>query len=127
MVSTRRRVIHRFGKCIFSSLLTIQAGHDNWVRALVFHPGGKYLLSAADDKTIRCWDLEQAGRCIRTIDEAHSHFVTCLRWAPSTPQLVGSSETNGTSKKDGQGNKTNGIRCVVASGGVDLEVKIWMP
>jgi hypothetical protein len=41
--------------------------------------------------------------------------------------LQGSSESNGTSKKDGQTTKTNGIRCVVASGGVDLEVKIWMP
>ncbi|QQP36222.1 Lissencephaly-1 -like protein, partial [Caligus rogercresseyi] len=28
-------------------------GHDNWVRGLVWHPGGKYLLSASDDKTIR--------------------------------------------------------------------------
>jgi len=102
-------------------------GHDNWVRALVFHPGGKYLLSSADDKTIRCWDLEQQGRCIRTIDDAHSHFVTTLRWAPSTAQIQSNSETNGAAKATSQGTKAGGIRCVIASGGVDLEVKIWMP
>ncbi|PHH63624.1 hypothetical protein CDD81_5605 [Ophiocordyceps australis] len=28
-------------------------GHDNWVTAVQFHPGGKYLLSVADDKSIR--------------------------------------------------------------------------
>jgi len=97
------------------------------VRALAFHPGGKYLLSAADDKTIRCWDLEQQGRCVRTIDDAHSHFVACLRWAPSVVQTAGSSETNGLPKGNKNGIKVSGIRCVIASGGVDLEVKIWMP
>jgi WD40 repeat protein len=34
-----------------------QVGHDNWIRALVFHPSGKYLLSASDDKTIKVWEL----------------------------------------------------------------------
>lgn len=32
-------------------------GHDNWVTDLVFHPNGKYLISTADDKSIRIWDL----------------------------------------------------------------------
>lgn len=38
-------------------------GHDNWVRALIFHPSGKFLLSASDDKTVKVWDL-QTGRCV---------------------------------------------------------------
>ncbi|OTA22160.1 hypothetical protein BTJ68_14348 [Hortaea werneckii EXF-2000] len=58
------------------------SGHDNWIRALAFHPGGKYLLSASDDKTIRCWDLAQEGKCVRVV-EAGDHFVSALRWAPS--------------------------------------------
>ena len=93
----------------------------------MFHPSGKYLLSAADDKTIRCWDLEQEGRCIRTIEDAHSHFVSCLRWAPNVNQTSSASHTNGDSKASGTLAKISGIRCVVASGSVDLEVKIWMP
>ena len=32
-------------------------GHDNWVRGLAFHPGGKYLLSVSDDKSLRIWDV----------------------------------------------------------------------
>ena len=37
------------------------------------------------------------------------------------------SETNGISKDSGALTKVSGIRCVVASGSVDLGVKIWMP
>ncbi|KAJ7455313.1 hypothetical protein B0H11DRAFT_1874845 [Mycena galericulata] len=33
-------------------LLRNLPGHDNWVRALAFHPSGKFLLSASEDKTI---------------------------------------------------------------------------
>lgn len=50
------------GQC----LITL-SGHDNWVRSLKFHPGGKYLLSASDDKTVRVWDLK-TGECIVIIN-----------------------------------------------------------
>ncbi|RJE18462.1 hypothetical protein PHISCL_09206 [Aspergillus sclerotialis] len=36
-------------------------GHNNWVRGLVVHPSGRYLISVGDDKTMRCWDLSQEG------------------------------------------------------------------
>lgn len=84
--------------------LLILRGHDNWVRGVVLHPAGRYLVSVSDDKTMRCWDLEQGGRCIRVVD-AHGHFVTCLAWAPD--------DVNGR------------VRCVVATGGVDGQVKVW--
>lgn len=35
------QLIHRF------------EGHNNWVRDVVFHPGGRYLLTASDDKVRR--------------------------------------------------------------------------
>ena len=53
------------------------AGHDNWVRDVIFHPNGKYLLSASDDKSIRVWDLT-TGRCLKKITDAHGHFVSCI-------------------------------------------------
>ena len=65
---------HRYF-CVFC-LCYLQAGHDNWVRGIVFHPGGKFLLSASDDKTLRTWDIANK-RNSKTI-EAHAHFVTSL-------------------------------------------------
>lgn len=59
------------GVCLFTL-----HGHDNWVRGVIFHPAGKYILSASDDKTIRIWDISNK-RNMKTI-EAHSHFCTSI-------------------------------------------------
>jgi platelet-activating factor acetylhydrolase IB subunit alpha len=48
-------------------------GHDNWIRDIVLHPSGAYLISCADDKTIRIWSMEDSQRC-RVIN-AHDHFI----------------------------------------------------
>jgi platelet-activating factor acetylhydrolase IB subunit alpha len=109
-------------------------GHDNWIRALVFHPGGKYLLSASDDKTVRCWDLSQEGRCVKVVGEPHERFVTALRWAPSIVRSVEHLEsvasavgTPDSSKNGTPGNKSHNvqIRCVVATGDVDCKLRIF--
>ena len=123
--------------------LVTLVGHDNWIRALAFHPGGKYLLSAADDKTLRCWDLSQDGRCVKVIGEPHERFITSLRWAPSivrnvehtesvtsgiTPEVSQDREvTSGTSTSGRVGGKPQDvqIRCVVATGGVDCKLRIF--
>jgi len=81
------------GQCI----LTLE-GHDNWVRGVKFHPSGKYLISISDDKSIRVWDFKQ-GRAIKTINDAHSHFISCMDFLTTKPTLV--------------------------TGGVDNLVKIW--
>ncbi|KAL7273193.1 Lissencephaly-1 [Rhizina undulata] len=106
------------------TLLRTLIGHDNWVRALAFHPAGKYLLSVSDDKTIRCWDLTQDARCVKTVDDAHSHFVSCIRWAPSPVKeaVNGESKMNGTGKKPEE--KIN-VRCVIATGSVDMSVRVF--
>lgn len=57
--------------CLFTMI-----GHDNWVRGLVFHPGGKYVISASDDKTLRIWDLANK-RNMKTL-LAHGHFCTTV-------------------------------------------------
>ncbi|KAK5662636.1 hypothetical protein OQA88_8550 [Cercophora sp. LCS_1] len=114
------------------TLIKTLVGHDNWVRGLVFHPGGKYLLSVADDYTLRCWDLTQEGRCVKTIGDAHGHFVQCIRWAPSVIKDTPANgdgqngEANGTPKKAGAvpGGEAQ-IRCVIATGSVDLNVRIF--
>jgi len=69
------------GLCLF-----ILTGHDNWIRGLSWHPGGKYLLSVSDDKTLRVWDVAH-NRCQKRLD-AHSHFVTSVDFHRSQPFVV---------------------------------------
>jgi platelet-activating factor acetylhydrolase IB subunit alpha len=109
------------------TLIKTLLGHDNWVRGLVFHPGGKYLLSVSDDKTLRCWDLSQEGKLVKTLDDAHGHFVSCIRWAPSaikdlpTTNGENGASTNGVKKED----TSKAIKCVIATGSVDLNVRVF--
>lgn len=77
----------RLWEAFTGTQLIVFASHENWVREVRFHPSGKYALSAGEDKTIRVFDIE-SGRCVRTLDEAHSHFVTCLDVHPSLPLIV---------------------------------------
>ena len=49
--------------------LVTLTGHDNWVRSLSWHPGGKYLLSASDDKSLRVWDVAHKRCAKRLVDE----------------------------------------------------------
>lgn len=107
-------------------------GHDNWVRALAFHPGGRYLLSVSDDKTLRCWDLTQEGKYVRTLSDVHAHFVSSLRWAPSVTNasvaVNGEGATNGMNRISTSKNAAIDdvrIRCVIATGSVDLNVRIF--
>ncbi|KAK5944212.1 Lissencephaly-1 [Knufia obscura] len=111
-------------------------GHDNWVKAVIFHPGGRYLLSVSEDKTIRCWDLAQEAKCVKVIADAHEHFVTDVRWAPDM-NLQSNGTTNGENGNGGANNasiagqqvdKGGGggkIRCVIATSSVDLNVRVF--
>ncbi|KJZ77081.1 Nuclear distribution protein PAC1 [Hirsutella minnesotensis 3608] len=112
-------------------------GHDNWITGVVFHPSGKYLLSVADDKTIRCWDLAQDAKCVKILTSAHDHFITCLRWAPGVPKDGGSVNGSGAQPSSPEAEKalkrstggpepvTETIRCVIATGSVDKTLKIF--
>lgn len=99
-----------------------QGGHDNWVRALVFHPSGKFLLSASDDHTIRVWELA-TGRCVKTV-QAHSHFVACMAWGR---QATSGSTENGATTNGSAALEPEKIINVVATGSVDQTIKIWLP
>jgi len=73
-------------------------GHDNWVRSVCFHSSGKHILTGSDDKSIKVWSIP-LGRCAKTINEAHPHFVTSCDFNAKFPML--------------------------ATGGVDMKVKLW--
>ncbi|KAG9239719.1 nuclear migration protein-like protein nudF [Amylocarpus encephaloides] len=109
------------------TLIKTLVGYDNWVRGLVFHPGGKYLLSVSDDRTLRCWDLAQEGKLVKTLDGSHEHFVSCVRWAPGvikdTPATTGENGVaNGVKKYVAS---KVAIRCVIATGSIDKTVRVF--
>ena len=64
--------------------------HENWVRSVLLHPSGKYIISASDDKTVRVFDVK-GHKCLRTIAEAHDHFVTDIATNPKSNAYVSCS------------------------------------
>jgi len=62
-------------------------GHENWVRSVLFHPCGRYLISCGDDKSIRIWDLVHQ-RQKSVIEEAHESFVSSIDWNPNCNLLA---------------------------------------
>lgn len=88
----------RLWKLSEAACLATFVAHENWVRSVLIHPSGNYVISASDDKTIRVFDV--AGkRCLRVLEKAHDHFVTSIAMHPTLPVLV--------------------------SGGVDQTVRCW--
>lgn len=72
------------------SCLAVFSAHENWVRAVLIHPSGQYIVSASDDKSIRVFDIK-AQRCLRSLEHAHDHFVTSVHMHATLPILVSGS------------------------------------
>ncbi len=70
-----------------SECIAVFSYHENWVRSVIIHPTGKYIISAGDDRTIRVMDVANK-RCLRTLEDAHPHFVTCLAMHHTLPIMV---------------------------------------
>ncbi|KAK0231337.1 dynein regulator [Armillaria fumosa] len=100
------------GQCLHTLI-----GHDDWVRSIVFHPNGQYLLTASDDHSFRIWDLK-TGRCTRKV-EAHERFVTAMSWG----RQVVSTQTSDQADPNAPPALVN----VIATCSSDQTVKIWVP
>lgn len=48
----------RLWKVSSSECLGVFTAHENWVRGVLIHPNGKYVISCGDDRTIRVFDIE---------------------------------------------------------------------
>jgi platelet-activating factor acetylhydrolase IB subunit alpha len=82
-----------------ASCIAVFSAHVNWVKGVLIHPSGNYVISAGDDRTIRIFDIK-ANRCLRTLENAHGHFVSSLDMHHTLPIMV--------------------------SGGVDQVLKTWV-
>lgn len=91
----RDKVIKIFEINSGSTVATLQ-GHDNWVRDIYFLPDGKHLISVSDDRAVKVWDLKEL-RCIKTISDAHEHFIQCLDFSERNPHLATGSVDNAIS------------------------------
>lgn len=80
----------RLWDAVQGQCLMIFTAHDSWVRTVIVHPSGKFILSVSDDKSIRVLDIKE-GRCLRTIGEAHGHFITCAALSHRHATLVTAS------------------------------------
>jgi platelet-activating factor acetylhydrolase IB subunit alpha len=80
----------RLWKISENTCIAVLTAHENWVRSVVIHPSGNYIISSSDDKSIRVFDIK-AQRCLRTLDKAHNHFVTSLDMHHTLPVLVSGS------------------------------------
>ena len=67
--------------------LAVFTAHENWVRGVIFHKSGKFVMSCSDDKSIRIHDIKE-GRTIRTIPNAHDHFVSSLASTENNQILI---------------------------------------
>lgn len=80
----------RLWKISEASCIAVFKAHENWVRSVVIHPSGNYIISSSDDKSIRIFDVKN-NRCLRTITDAHKHFVSSIDMHYQLPILVSGS------------------------------------
>ena len=40
----------------------IKNAHNDWIRAIAFHPDGNYFVSGSFDKSIKVWDVERFNK-----------------------------------------------------------------
>jgi coatomer subunit beta' len=66
--------------------------HEKGVNCIDYYPGGDkpYLLSGADDRTIKIWDY-QTKACLQTL-EGHGHNVSSVCFHPRLPLILSASE-----------------------------------
>eukprot|EP00941_MAST-03F_sp_MAST-3F-sp1_P004758 g4758.t1 len=67
--------------------LRILRGHERAITSLAFSPNGRMLLSASQDKTIRCW-LIGTGECTEIISGQHSAWVTSVSFSSDGKSII---------------------------------------
>lgn len=58
LVSGGRDKVVRLWNISTEECLGVFTHHENWVRSVLLHPSGKYIISAGDDQTIRVVDIQ---------------------------------------------------------------------
>lgn len=68
---------------------TVLQGHDSWVGALAFHPGGKLLFTTDFWGKVICWDYTaEEPKPVWTISHAHDGLIRQVAASPDGKMLV---------------------------------------
>eukprot|EP01129_Flabellula_baltica_P013951 TRINITY_DN6585_c0_g1_i1.p1 TRINITY_DN6585_c0_g1~~TRINITY_DN6585_c0_g1_i1.p1 ORF type:complete len:935 (+),score=236.07 TRINITY_DN6585_c0_g1_i1:24-2807(+) len=123
-------------------------GHYDYIRYIAVHPTLPFILTCADDFSMKLWDWENDFSLVRTF-EGHSHYVMMIAFNPKDPNTfataamdktikiwsLGSREPNYTLGGEKLGGHTKGVNSVsyyfagdkpyLISGSDDKTVKVW--
>jgi WD40 repeat protein len=71
-------------------LLAVSKGHTDCIRSVCFSPNCKILASASDDRSIRLWEVNDAGDggCLLHLSEHHTGEVRSMEFSPCGRMLV---------------------------------------
>ncbi|CAB9503550.1 Coatomer subunit beta [Seminavis robusta] len=117
--------------------------HDDYIRYLAVHPTQPLILSAADDLTVKLWDMEYNGTCSKTF-QGHNHYVMMVKFHPEDPNIFATAsldrfikfwdirqESSALFELEGHDAGVNTIDfcndnpTIMASGADDYRVHIW--
>jgi WD40 repeat protein len=117
-------------------------GHEELINSIVFSPDNKFLASAADDSTIRLWNLQISDNTIRESIIRVTDIVSSLAFSQDSKHLFAGSWANLVQEwdMDRLHNKASELTHhshdvtsiaissnneFIASGSVDTTVKVW--
>lgn len=62
-------------------------GHENWVRDVIIHRNGDYIITCGDDKTIRVFDIDNK-RELRALEGLHKAFIGSIVMHRALPIMI---------------------------------------
>jgi len=64
-------------------VISTLAGHEDFIRSVLYREDGRFIASCSDDKTIRIWSGE-TGSLVRVFPKVHTDKITNLHWRGNT-------------------------------------------